>query len=167
MKAIWRGYSALVTALAAIAAAMLGLITLLIVIDVTIRNLGFQPYPHTLALTEYSLLYVAMLGAPWLVRAKGHVHIEIIVARLQGTPRRIVHSFVCLVCAAVCLVLAWYGLDVTLGNIARADMDIRSFDSPRWILIACMPLGFFLSAVEFTRFLLGYDDMFKDSAVYE
>jgi TRAP-type C4-dicarboxylate transport system permease small subunit len=167
MTAIWRAYSALVTGLAAIAAAMLGLITLVIVIDVTMRNLGFQPYPHTLALTEYSLLYIEMLGAPWLVREKGHVHIELVVARLHGTTRRIVHGLVAFVCAAVCLVLAWYALDVMLRDLARADMDIRSFDSPRWILIASMPLGFFLSAIEFVRFLLGYDDMFKDAVVYE
>jgi TRAP-type C4-dicarboxylate transport system permease small subunit len=167
MQAVSRAYGRLIDALAVIAAAMLALITVLIVADVSIRNLGFQPYPHTLALTEYSLLYMTMLGSPWLVRNKGHIHIEILVGRLRGGARRIAHAFVCLVCIAVCAMLAWYSLDVTLTNLARGETDIRSFDSPRWILVACMPLGFGLMVIEFARFLLGYDDLFESAGVYE
>jgi TRAP-type C4-dicarboxylate transport system permease small subunit len=167
VRALWRAYTGLVNALAAIAAAMLAVMTALIVVDVLMRNFGFQPYPHTIALTEYSLLYIAMLGGPWLVREKGHVHIELVVQRLHGRARRILHLFVSAACVVACAVLAWYSLDVTIGSIARHDMDIRSFDSPRWILTACMPLGFALMTVEFARFLLGHDDMFQGAAIYE
>ena len=167
MQAVWRAYSVLITGLAVIAGAMMAVVTLGIVIDVLVRNFGFRPYPHTLALTEYSLLYMTMLGTPWLVRVKGHVHIELLVARLDGTARRIAHAFVCLVCIAVCAILAWYSLDAVLTSIARHETDIRSFDSPRWIFVACMPLGFTLMVIEFGRFLLGYDDMFEDAVVYK
>ena len=167
MQAVWRAYSVLITGLAVIAGTMMAVVTVGIVVDVLVRNFGFRPFPHTLALTEYSLLYMTMLGTPWLVREKGHVHIELLVARLDGTARRIVHGFVCVVCIAVCAMLAWYSLDAVLVSIARHETDIRSFDSPRWIFIACMPLGFGLMVIEFARFLLGYDDMFKDAVVYE
>jgi C4-dicarboxylate transporter, DctQ subunit len=167
MKAVARAYGLLIHGLAVIAAAMLGLITLLIVVDVLMRNFGFQPYQHTLSLTEYSLLYMTMLGTPWLVRQKGHVHIEMFVARLRPASRRIVHGFVCLVCMAVCAVLAWYSLDITIANAVRGEVDIRSFDSPRWILIACMPLGFGLMVIEFGRFLFGHDNLFDGATAFE
>jgi len=167
MQAIARAYEMLIDALAVLAAALLGVITLLIVVDVLMRNFGLQPYPHTLSLTEYSLLYITMLGTPWLVRKKGHVHIEMVVARLRPAVRRMVHGFVCLVCMAVCAVLAWYSLDVTLANAARGDLDIRSFDSPRWILVACMPLGFGLMVIEFGRFLFGRDNLFEGATSFE
>jgi TRAP-type C4-dicarboxylate transport system permease small subunit len=68
---------------------------------------------------------------------------------------------------AVCAVLAWYSLRITIADATGGAMDIRSFDSPRWILIACMPLGFGLMVIEFGRFLLGYDDLFEGATAFE
>ena len=56
------------------------LITLFILYDVIARNIGLAPFTHTLALTEYGLYYVTLLGAPWLVRKKHHVYMQLITA---------------------------------------------------------------------------------------
>lgn len=167
MKAVSRGYDALVNGLAVIAGVIIVAITVMIVVDVLMRNFGFKPPAHTIALTEYSLLYVTMIGAPWLVREKGHVHIEVVISRLSPRARRVVHAVVCLVCVAACAVLFWYSLQTALTNLSRGDIEIRSFDAPRGVLISCMPLGFGLMAIEFFRFLIGRDDMFTGASVYE
>jgi TRAP-type C4-dicarboxylate transport system permease small subunit len=164
---IARGYNALVNGLAVLAGVVIVAITLMIVVDVLMRNFGLKPPAHTIALTEYSLLYITMLGAPWLVREKGHVHIELIVSRLAPLPRRIVHAVVCLLCVVVCAVLFWYSLQVTLLNLSRGDIEIRSFDVLRGVLIGCMPVGFVLMTIEFLRFLVGRDSMFTGASVYE
>jgi TRAP-type C4-dicarboxylate transport system permease small subunit len=52
----------------------------------------------------------------------------------------------------VCLVIAWYALRVTL---TAQGLEIRSFEMPKWIVYAPLPLGFFLLAVEFFRHMLG------------
>jgi TRAP-type C4-dicarboxylate transport system permease small subunit len=167
VRAIARGYDALVNGLAVVAGVAIVAMTVMIVVDVLMRNFGLQPPAHTIALTEYGLLYITMLGGPWLVRVKGHVHIELVVARLDPLPNRVVHAIVCLLCVIVCAVLFWYSLEVTLVNLSRGDLEIRSFDVQRGILVACMPVGFALMTVEFFRFLIGRDSMFTGASVYE
>jgi C4-dicarboxylate transporter, DctQ subunit len=51
-----------------------------IVWSVTMRNLGMQPHAWLFTSTEYGVFYMTMLGAPWLVRKRGHVHIELVTA---------------------------------------------------------------------------------------
>ena len=80
MRLIETAYVRLLQGLAAVAGVIMGATAVMIVFDVTVRNLGFQPPPHTLTFTEYGLLYVTMLGAPGLVRTKGHVYIELVTA---------------------------------------------------------------------------------------
>ena len=72
MSRVLRIYDGVIVGLAIIAGAMVAAVFLMIVYDVAVRTLGFQPPFWTSALTEYALLYMTMLAAPWLVRQKGH-----------------------------------------------------------------------------------------------
>jgi C4-dicarboxylate transporter, DctQ subunit len=164
MRALAALHHRLITLLAALAGILLGLMTLAIVLDVIVRNLGLQPPGHTLALTEYSLLYITMLAAPWLVREKGHVHIELLTAAVGPRTRRWLTRLVAALCVLTCAVICWFGLEVTLAHYQRAAMDVRSFDLPRWLLTASLPLSFGLMAIEFGRFLLGFDAMHSGRA---
>jgi TRAP-type C4-dicarboxylate transport system permease small subunit len=164
MRQVGRLYRGLLNGLAALAGTIMGLLALMIVYDVVVRNLGFQPPPHTLTLTEYGLLYIVMLGAPWLVRIKGHVYIELLSAAVPAPVQRVMAKTVYLLCVATCAVLAWYAAETAWQAFARGDTDVRSFDMPRWPLIAVMPLSFLLMALEFGRFLVGRDDMYTGEA---
>ena len=164
MGALAAAYAALLRVLAAAAGALLGAVAALIVVDVGLRNLGFQPPAHTLSLTEYALLYATMLAAPWLVRERGHVYIELLTAAAPAPVRNALSRAVSASCTAICLVLVWYSLDVTVDDYARGAADIRSFDMPRWALVASVPIGFTLMAVEFLRFTLGRERMHTGEA---
>ncbi len=164
MRLIAVAHVRLLQGMAAVAAAIMGATALMIVFDVTIRNLGFQPPPHTLTLTEYGLLYTTMLGAPWLVRVKGHVYIELVTAAVGPVVRQVMSKLVALLCVVVCGLLFYYAAGVSLVEFRRGDYDIRSFDVPRWILTACMPLGFGLMTIEFARFLFGRESMHSGEA---
>jgi C4-dicarboxylate transporter, DctQ subunit len=130
-------------------AAMMVVIT----IDVVVRNLGYQSSAHFFTFTEYALLIVPCLGAPWLVREKGHIYVEILLVHLPARVRRALTVLIGLACVAVCLVLAWYGLEVTLTDWRQAERDVRSVDMPRWLVVGWIPLSFLMMALEFTRFL--------------
>ena len=58
-----------------------------------------------------------------------------------------------LFCIAVCLTIAWYGLQVTIHDYLQAEKDVRSLDMPRWMLVIWIPLSFLMMALEFARFL--------------
>jgi len=144
---------------------LLAVATVAIVFDVTVRNIGGQPPAFTNSFTEYVLLYTAMLGAPYMVRHKGHIVVEALIDNVPAGLHRWMARFVYLVCFATCIWLAWVGGQQTWVSWATNDMEFRSFDAPRWILDISLPLGFGLSAIEFLRYLLGYDSMFRVRAV--
>jgi TRAP-type C4-dicarboxylate transport system permease small subunit len=150
--------------MAVLAGAMLVWLMVSVIASVLMRNMGLQPYAWLFTSAEYGILYITMLGAPWLVREKGHVHIELVTSALPEQPRRIVSRIVALACVLVCAVLTWKGLELVLTNIERADYDVRAYYFPRWILTISFPLSFGLMAVEFSRFVFGADLMHTGEA---
>jgi C4-dicarboxylate transporter DctQ subunit len=126
----------------------------MIVLDVALRNLGYQSSAHFFTFTEYFLLLIPLLGAPWLVREKGHIYIELLVTALPPRVRRALLMIVVVACIAVALILAWFGGAITLQDFYANEKDVRSFDMPRWMLMLSMPLSFGMMALEFLRLLL-------------
>jgi C4-dicarboxylate transporter DctQ subunit len=96
---------------------------------------------------------VPCLGAPWLAREKGHIYVEILLVSLRPRLRAAITVLIGLLCITVCLVIAWYGFDVTLRDYLQNEKDVRSMDFPRWMVVGFIPLSFFMMALEFARFL--------------
>jgi C4-dicarboxylate transporter, DctQ subunit len=164
MRALSRIYDVLLYGMALIAAGMLVWLMLSVVTSVLMRNAGLQPWAWLFTSAEYAILYMTMLGAPWLVREKGHVHIELVTAALPPRLRRVVSRLVAALCVAVSVILAWKGGDLFLTNIERGDYDVRAYYFPRWILTISFPLAFTLMAAEFARFVFGTDLMHSGEA---
>jgi TRAP-type C4-dicarboxylate transport system permease small subunit len=150
--------------MAFIAAGILVWMMVSIVISVTMRNLGLQPFAWLFTSAEYGLLYMTMLGAPWLVREKGHVHIELVTAALPAKVQRVLSRLIAAACVAISLILAWYGLELFLTNVERNDFDVRAYFYPRWMLTISFPIAFGFMAVEFARFVFGSELMHKGEA---
>jgi C4-dicarboxylate transporter, DctQ subunit len=155
MPALLRAYRFLVDAMAVIAGVTLVWLMVSVVVSVAMRNSGLQPFAWLFTSAEYGLLYMTMLGAPWLVRERGHVHIELLTSALRKGPQRIVSRTVAALCVVVCVILAWKGTELFLSNIERNDFDVRAYFYPRWLLTITLPVSFGLMAVEFSRFVLG------------
>ncbi len=161
MSRVLRIYDGVIVGLAIIAGAMVAAVFLMIVYDVAVRTLGFQPPFWTSALTEYALLYMTMLAAPWLVRQKGHVFVESLTLMLKARAQHAVHILAYLISIVLCLALAFYSVKQGLEVWSRQEIDIRSISIPGWLLYASLPFGFCLSAIEFARFLLGCESMYS------
>jgi len=67
---------------------------------VAVRNLGYQSSAHFFTFTEYALLVVPCLGAPWLVREKGHVYVEILLMALSDRQRAVLRYLIGALCIA-------------------------------------------------------------------
>ena len=135
-----------------------------IFIDVVLRNLGYQSSAHFFSFTEYALLAVPCLGAPWLVREKGHIYVEILLMYLKLRPRAVLTFVIGLLCIAVCAILAWYGFEVTIRDFVQNEKDVRSFDMPRWMVVGFIPLAFAMMAIEFLRFLVRRENFLGSAA---
>ena len=153
MRYVAKGHDALVYGMALVAAFLMVAMMVTITLDVVLRNLGYQSSAHFFTFTEYALLIVPCLGAPWLAREKGHIYVEILLMSLPVRVRARVTVLIGVVCIAVCLTVAWYGFQVTLNDYLQNEKDVRSLDMPRWMVVGFIPLSFLMMAIEFARFL--------------
>ena len=153
LKAVARLHDALVYGMAIIAAFLMAAMMVVITLDVVLRNLGYQSSAHFFTFTEYALLIVPCLGAPWLAREKGHIYVEIVLNSFPPKWRARMTMLIGLLCIAVCLVFAWFGFQVTLNDFLQNEKDVRSMDFPRWMVVGFIPLSFFMMAIEFARYL--------------
>jgi TRAP-type C4-dicarboxylate transport system permease small subunit len=153
LRYVAKAYDAVVYGMAFIAGFLTLAMMVVITLDVVLRNLGYQSSAHFFTFTEYALLVIPCMGAPWLAREKGHIYVEILLMSLPPRARARLTVLVGLICIAVCLVIAWYGFDVTLRDFLQSEKDVRSLDMPRWLVVGWIPVSFLMMAIEFARFL--------------
>lgn len=125
-----------------------------------IDDLGIAPWDMTHGLVEYGLLWFTMLAAPWLARIKGHVFIDAVTEMLSPAAQRVIAKFAYLVAFTGSVAFAYYSVLLLVEAIEEEMVDERGADIMLWILYFPMPFAFALVAVEFLRYLLGFDDMY-------
>jgi len=152
----WEG---LVNGLVLFACFLIAADCLLIFVDVTLRNLKLQPPAYTVALTEYSLLYITMAAAPWLVRERAWIVVEVLYRRASPAVRGRLDRVIFSLCAIVSGIVAVLACILAVEGAMRGEVEMRSLDMPRWALFASVALGFAMMAVEFLRCLLRGDSM--------
>ena len=160
MEVISKAYEWLINALKTLSCIIIFAIFVLIVMDVLMPFVGFQPWEGTLGVVEYGLLWFTVLAAPWLARIKGHVFIDAVAEMLSTKARKITSKIAYLIVITGSLLLAYYSLELAVEAFVDEAMDERGIELELWWIYAPMPIGFFLVAVEFMRFLIGVDDMY-------
>lgn len=149
MQRLSEAYGRLLDAMLVAACFLLLGITILIGLDVLLRNIGLGGIPPSNELSEDALYLITILAAPGLLRRGQHIRIDII---LRAIPPRIawacewIGDAVGIVC---CLYFFWYGLRVTAASYAAGSISIKTLIMPEWWIFAPMPLCFLLVAVEF------------------
>lgn len=154
MKTLGRVYTVLIEGLASLAGLLIAGVCLLIVYDVIARNLGLQPPDSTVALTEYALLYFTMAAAPWLVRTRGHIVVEVLHSRLAGRVRARTDRLILVICIATSALIAVLATQLAVEAATRGEVEIRSLAVPRVWLFLPLAIGFALMATEFLRLLV-------------
>lgn len=161
MKMLFDFSARLTEALASLAKVLIGLMILVVIADVAFRNLGLRPLSWAVSVSEYILLYAAFLPMPYLVHKKGHVFVEFLRNLLPPSGRRVLEKLVYLACVILCLYLGSYAFNSFSAAIVSGDYETRSFDMPKWAVFLPIMTAFFLSALEWMRYLLGFDTLYN------
>ncbi len=149
-------FDALIDALALAASALLLALTALILTDVGTRSLRVLTIPWSLEASEYMLYAVTFLGAPWVLRERGHIAIELVVERLSARGRDAAGRCADGLGAAVCAVLFYYACRVVWQSYASGIMVQKSFAFPEWVAYAGVPPVFLiLFGIYLRRILAG------------
>jgi TRAP-type C4-dicarboxylate transport system permease small subunit len=137
--------------LAAVAAAMLVFTVIFVPADVASRYFFGAPITWVYEVTEYILLMVPCLAMAWLARHNGHVVIDVVTSRLDERPRALLSTATCLLVAATCAFVAWWGALVTFRSFSVGAVIENVVQTPQWLIYVSIPLGFGLTAIEFAR----------------
>src|SRR5688572_18934554 len=121
--AAWGVFDRVLDACAWIACAMLLFQVVSVSADVLLRYFWDISYSWITALNEWSLVYIAFLGAGWLEREGGHTRDESMVNFFGPWAERFAEHLGQGVGIAVCLLLVWFGSDVTWDKYQKNVYD--------------------------------------------
>ena len=143
----------LIDALAVLAGALVCVLVVLILVDVTARYLRWFSLAWGLEASEYILYAVTFLGAPWVLREQGHIAVDLVVERLSERARRHTRRVADALGAAVCAVLLYLACRVAWQSYAAGTMVHKSFVFPEWLVFAGMPPIFLILLAVYLRWL--------------
>ena len=145
-------FDRIVNASAWIAGALLIFQVVSVSVDVGSRYFFGESVRWVIALNEWSLLFIAFLGAAWLQQRGGHVRLDILVSRFGPRMRLAADLFGLLLGICVCLVLVWYGSKVTWEKILTNEYDyFKVQEIPIYIVFVVIPLGSALLLIQLIR----------------
>ena len=113
---------------------LVGLLVVLVVTDVAVRNAGLRPLAWAVNTSEFFLLYITFFAMPWLVRQKGHVFVIFLRIVLPSFARQMLAKLVYLGCIVLCLYLGWVALNSLMLALERGTYELRTFDIPKWVV---------------------------------
>jgi TRAP-type C4-dicarboxylate transport system permease small subunit len=140
--------------MAVIAGALLCALTVLITVDVIGRKPAWFTIPWTLDAAEYTLYIVTFFGAPWVLRERGHIAIDLFVERLRPAARRRAAIAADAMGALVCAVLLVYSSRLWWSSFTSKTMIYETFVLAEWWIMSVAPPTFAILLALFVRFLV-------------
>jgi TRAP-type C4-dicarboxylate transport system permease small subunit len=142
-------YGRLLEAMIVLACLLLLAMTVLIGLDVLLRNIGAGGIAPSNELSEDALYLITLVAAPGVLRQGQHIRVDIVLRILPnevGWALEWVCDIIGLIC---CLCFVWYGTRVMLGSLAAGSLSIKTLIVPEWWLLLPMPIAFALLSLEF------------------
>lgn len=138
-------------ALAVVTAMVIVFVMLLICADVVGRVLLNRPVKATVEISSGSLLYIAFLAAPWILKGDGHITIDIVTDLLGPRARALLAILSSLIGVLVFLLLEIYGVIASWELIEKGTVVPGVVDVPKWVFVIAIPVGSFFVFLEFLR----------------
>lgn len=134
---------------AILGAALLFFIATIICFEVTARALGGASRLWVIEVSEYALLFITFLGAPYLLEKNAHVLIDLVYNKFSGKIRmfvQILNSGIGFVC---CAILTVVGVLVVIEQFSLGVREVTVMRPTSWWITASLPLGAGLMSVQF------------------
>ena len=142
--------------LALFAVLLLAFTALSVSAEIVMRYFVGRPLLWVIEVAEYCLVWATFLGTTWVLKREGHVIMDIVLTRLNPRTQTLVNLITSVIGIAICLILTWYGVKVTLDLYQRGHYLSSVLMPPSFILFAIIPIGLFLLFIQFLRRAYGY-----------
>lgn len=149
MKTLGRFFDFLINAMAVLASTIMLVMMLSTVFKVIMRaffNRGIQGVDQ---ISGTMMVYIAFLGAAWVLRNEGHITIDLLTGYLSEKTRRQVEIFGSIVGAIACFTIAYVSGVATVLSIQRGVVVAAELEIPRAINLWVIPFGSAVLGIEF------------------
>lgn len=146
---IMRAVSRINLWLAWFSAFVLLLSTSLVFAEIMSRLMFGKSLVWVIEISEYSLLYMTFLGAPYLLEKNRHVAIDLVVEALPLSIRRLLVALLCFVAAIACGYCAWIGVLVTVDQWEFGLRETTLMRPPSYLITMVFPVGMALLSIQF------------------
>ena len=136
--------------------ALLAALLLLAVMLATTIKIVFRYWLHhsIIGVDQISgsmLVYIAFLGAAWVLRRDEHVTVDLLLAHVGPRARRWLLVASSLIAAAVCIVVAVFGASEVITSYQRGVRIPAEIEMPRAVNLVVIPIGFLFMGLQFLR----------------
>lgn len=100
---------------------------------------------------RFSLVYLSILAAGWVLAKEGHVKIELVVSALPPTAQQVLNTITSALGTLVCGIFFWYSLQLTLDTFRLKQVFILGTATPQWLIWMVLPIGSLLLVLQFLR----------------
>lgn len=139
---------------AIIGAALLFGVATIVCMEVIGRALGASSQLWVIEASEYALIFITFLGAPYLLELNRHVVMDLLTSNLTGERKRISNLFNGAIGLIVCIILTIIGMQVVLNQFDLGTREVTVMRPLSWWITSAMPLGTGLMAVQFLDVVL-------------
>lgn len=151
MKNLNRIIDICIMILSGIAAIALGFLLIGICYSTFSRFVFNKPLSNLVEYSTYSLLYITFLGAPQILKNKGHINIDIITNMLSKKTNNILAMIVNVAGAIISGVIFYYGFMIVKDNYIFKVKVMDSMATPQYLLTIVIPVGMFFMTIQFLR----------------
>lgn len=127
-----------------------------VVFEIGMRGFLNRPQAWVLDYSSYSLLYLTLLGAAWLLKREKHVILDIVINQFNEKTRTLLNIVTSILCAVTCLFITWYGTKATWMLFQSGLYFFTEMRTLQWIVYCVIPVGSFLLFIQFLRRAYGH-----------
>lgn len=149
MKRFDTAYGRVLDACGAISAFLVLVVTVIITLNVILRNAFAARMAGDIDISEYVMLLITAFAAPWLLRKGQHVRIDLLLQKLPSLAGWMCEIFVDMLGIVVSVLMTWYATKVFFVSISDGTMLVKEYTFPEWWVRWPLPMMFILVAVEF------------------
>ncbi len=131
-----------------VASASFGALTLNVTADILFRNLGIAKWPWLNEVTEYLLTIATFFGAPWLLRAHGHVNVDVVLRLVPDVVAGLLGRLANILGQLICALMFYESLRVIADTRAVGSLVFKNLIFPEWYLQIPMVVCFGLCTLE-------------------
>jgi C4-dicarboxylate transporter DctQ subunit len=148
---IGRGFDHFIAALASIGGALVLGMMFLMVIEVVTRYFLKNPPTWALEVNSYIQFGMAFLGTAWLLKIRKHITVDVVIENINPKAQIWLNIITSILGALILITITIFSTLSTIDHAQRGALVWQVLRFQKFILLAFIPFGCFLTAVQFIR----------------